>query len=181
MTIEKINEIQEKTYPIVASRLDENLHECKDGKRIVSICAGTGCQSSKSLKIKEKIEALIKEKGIEDKVSIVTTGCHGLCALGPVMQVYPEGMFYTNIKLDDVEKIVEEHLVKGNPVKELLYKETIKPDKITKVEDTAFFKKRPAVCFTAIISAKHVCRHCLAETARAGYADIFLLCSRDSV
>ena len=145
MTIEKINEIKEKTYPIVASRLDENLHECKDGKRIVSICAGTGCQSSKSLKIKEKIEALIKEKGIEDKVSIVTTGCHGLCALGPVMQVYPEGMFYTNIKLDDVEKIVEEHLVKGNPVKELLYKETVKPDKITKVEDTAFFKKQKRV------------------------------------
>ena len=145
MTIEKINEIKEKTYPIVANRLDENLHECKDGKRIVSICAGTGCQSSKSLKIKEKIEALIKEKGIEDKVSIVTTGCHGLCALGPVMQVYPEGMFYTNIKLDDVEKIVEEHLVKGNPVKELLYKETVKPDKITKVEDTAFFKKQKRV------------------------------------
>lgn len=145
MTIEKLNQIKKEFEPIVSARLHENIHPCKDGKRIISLCAGTGCQSSKSLVIRKELEKAIKANKCEDKVSIVLTGCHGLCALGPIMQVYPEGVFYTGVKPSDVEKIVKEHIIGGNPVKELVYKETIKGDKIGSVEDTKFFKKQKRI------------------------------------
>lgn len=145
MTIEKLRQIKKEYEPLVSARLHENIHPCKDGKRIISLCAGTGCQSSKSLVIRKELEKVIKENKCEDKVSIVLTGCHGLCALGPIMQVYPEGVFYTGVKTSDVERIVKEHIIGGNPVKELVYKETIKGDKIGSVEDTKFFKKQKRI------------------------------------
>lgn len=145
MTIEKLNQIKEKFAPIVEQRLHENVHPCKDGKRIISLCAGTGCQSSKSLVIRDKFISTLKEKNALDKVSIVTTGCHGLCALGPIVQVFPEGIFYTGVKVEDVERIVDEHIIGGNPVKELVYSETIKGDKFVSVEDTNFFKKQKRI------------------------------------
>ena len=145
MTINKLNQIKEKFAPIVEQRLHENIHPCKDGKRIISLCAGTGCQSSKSLVIKDKFIEVLKAKKAMDKVTIVTTGCHGLCALGPIMQVYPEGIFYTGVKPEDVERIVDEHIIGGKPVKELVYKETIKGDKFVSVEDTNFFKKQKRI------------------------------------
>ena len=145
MTIEKLNQIKEKFAPIVEQRLHENIHPCKDGKRIISLCAGTGCQSSKSLVIKDKFIEVLKDRKALDKVTIVTTGCHGLCALGPIMQVYPEGIFYTGVKPEDVERIVDEHIIGGNPVKDLVYSETIKGDKFVSVEDTNFFKKQKRI------------------------------------
>ena len=145
MTIEKLNKIKGQFAPIIAERLHENAHPCKDGKRIISLCAGTGCQSSKSLVIRDKFLEVLKEKKALDKVSIVTTGCHGLCALGPIIQVFPEGIFYTGVKVEDVERIVDEHIIGGNPVKELVYKETIKGDKFTSVEETNFFKKQKRI------------------------------------
>ncbi len=145
MTIEKLNQIKEKFAPIVEQRLHENIHTCKDGKRIISLCAGTGCQSSKSLVIKDKFIEVLKDRNALDKVTIVTTGCHGLCALGPIMQVYPEGIFYTGVKPEDVERIVDEHIIGGNPVKDLVYSETIKGDKFVSVEDTNFFKKQKRI------------------------------------
>ena len=145
MTIEKLNQIKEKFAPIVEQRLHENIHPCKDGKRIISLCAGTGCQSSKSLVIKDKFIEVLKDRKALDKVTIVTTGCHGLCALGPIMQVYPEGIFYTGVKPEDVERIVDEHIIGGTPVKDLVYSETIKGDKFVSVEDTNFFKKQKRI------------------------------------
>lgn len=145
MTIEKLNQIKEKFAPIVEQRLHENIHPCKDGKRIISLCAGTGCQSSKSIVIKDKFIEVLKDRKALDKVTIVTTGCHGLCALGPIMQVYPEGIFYTGVKPEDVERIVDEHIIGGNPVKDLVYSETIKGDKFVSVEDTNFFKKQKRI------------------------------------
>lgn len=145
MTIEKLRQIKEKFAPIVEQRLHENIHPCKDGKRIISLCAGTGCQSSKSLVIKDKFIEVLKDRKALDKVTIVTTGCHGLCALGPIMQVYPEGIFYTGVKPEDVERIVDEHIIGGNPVKDLVYTETIKGDKFVSVEDTNFFKKQKRI------------------------------------
>ncbi len=145
MTIEKLREIKEKFAPIVEKRMHDNIHPCTDGKRIISICAGTGCQSSKSLIIKNKLDEIIASKKCQDKVTIVTTGCHGLCALGPIIQVFPEGIFYTGVTVDDVERIVTEHIIGGNPVKDLVYKETIKGDKIVSVEDTNFFKKQKRI------------------------------------
>lgn len=145
MTIEKLNEIKKKFAPIIANRLSENIHPCKDGKRIVSLCAVAGCQSSRSLEIKKAFLDEIAKNNLSDKVTIVPTGCHGLCAQGPVMQVFPEGTFYTGIKVEDVPRIVKEHLIEGKPVKDLVYKETIKGDKITSREETKFFKKQKKI------------------------------------
>ena len=77
----------------------------------VLVCGGTGCTSSGSQKIREKLEAEIKKHGLENEVGVVKTGCFGLCALGPIMIVYPEGSFYAMVKEEDIPEIVEEHLL----------------------------------------------------------------------
>ena len=114
-------------------------------RKHVLICGGTGCTSSKSVQIKEKMEKCLVEAGIADEIQVVMTGCFGLCALGPIMIVYPEGTFYSRIHVDDVEEIVKEHLVGGNPVKRLLYAETVKGDEILSLNETAFYKKQHRV------------------------------------
>ena len=82
----------------------------------VLICGGTGCTSSGSVKIADALEEQIALNGLADEIKVVRTGCFGLCALGPVMIVYPEGTFYSRVKLEDVPEIVEKHLKGGNPV-----------------------------------------------------------------
>ena len=111
----------------------------------VLVCGGTGCTSSNSLKIIEKLKEEIKAKGLENEVNVITTGCFGLCALGPIMVVYPEGSFYSMVKIEDVPEIVEEHLLKGRIVKRLLYKETVKEDTVTSLSNTDFYKKQKRV------------------------------------
>ena len=111
----------------------------------VLVCGGTGCTSSNSQKIIEAMEAEIKAKGLEQEVQVIRTGCFGLCALGPIMIVYPEGCFYSEVKVEDVPEIVEEHLLKGRMVKRLLYKETVTPTEIKGLHDTNFYKKQKRV------------------------------------
>ena len=111
----------------------------------VLVCGGTGCTSSNSQKIIEAMEAEIKAKGLENEVQVIRTGCFGLCALGPIMIVYPEGCFYSEVKVEDVPEIVEEHLLKGRMVKRLLYKETVTPEKIKGLNDTDFYKKQKRI------------------------------------
>ena len=111
----------------------------------VLVCGGTGCTSSNSQKIIEAMEAEIKAKGLENEVQVIRTGCFGLCALGPIMIVYPEGCFYSEVKVEDVPEIVEEHLLKGRMVKRLLYKETVTEEKIKGLNDTDFYKKQKRV------------------------------------
>ncbi len=108
----------------------------------VLVCGGTGCTSSGSQQIIKKLEAEVTKVGLQDEVSIVQTGCHGLCALGPIMIVYPEASFYSMVKEDDVPEIVEEHLLKGRPVKRLLYQETVTSTGIKALIDTDFYKKQ---------------------------------------
>ena len=109
----------------------------------VLICGGTGCTSSNSEKIIEKMKEEIKAKGLEEEVNVVRTGCFGLCALGPIMIVYPEGSFYSMVKVEDVPEIVEEHLLKGRIVKRLLYQETVQDDDTIKsLNKTPFYEKQ---------------------------------------
>ncbi len=96
----------------------------------VLVCGGTGCTSSNSLQIAERLKEEIKAKGLDKEVNVITTGCFGLCALGPIMVVYPEGSFYSMVKIDDIPEIVEEHLLKGRIVTRLLYQETVVEDTI---------------------------------------------------
>ena len=108
----------------------------------VLVCGGTGCTSSGSQKIMETLRTEIAKAGLDKEVSVVQTGCHGLCALGPIMIVYPEAVFYSMVKNEDVPEIVAEHLVKGRVVKRLVYEETVTDEGIKSLADTDFYKKQ---------------------------------------
>ncbi len=112
----------------------------------VLVCGGTGCTSSNSAKIIEEFEKNLAEKGIQDEIKVVRTGCFGLCALGPIVIVYPEGAFYTLVKPEDVSEIVEEHLLKGRIVKRLLYQETVVDEEnIKSLNEIDFYKKQDRI------------------------------------
>ena len=111
----------------------------------VLVCGGTGCTSSNSLQIAEKLKEELIKKGLEKEVNVITTGCFGLCALGPIMVVYPEGSFYSMVKIEDIPEIVEEHLNKGRIVTRLLYQETVENDSIKSLNKTAFYEKQKRV------------------------------------
>ena len=107
------------------------------------VCGGTGCTSSGSDKIAQAFEDEILATGLENEVKVIRTGCFGLCALGPIVIIYPEGSFYSMVKEEDVKEIVDEHLLKGRPVTRLLYDETVAEDNTVKsLDDTAFYKKQ---------------------------------------
>ena len=112
----------------------------------VLVCGGTGCTSSGSAKLIEKFESSLSEKGLSDEIKVIKTGCFGLCALGPIVIVYPEGAFYSMVKEEDVEEIVEEHLLKGRIAKRLLYKETVVDENnIKSLNEVDFYKKQKRI------------------------------------
>ena len=143
-SLEELKVIREKMQAQVALRTDEReKFPILDGySKHVLVCGGTGCTSSDSLKIIEKLEEEIKKNGKENEIGIVKTGCFGLCALGPIMIVYPEGAFYSRVTVDDIPEIVSEHLVNGNVVTRLLYEETVDGEKILPLNETKFYKKQ---------------------------------------
>ncbi len=112
------------------------------------ICGGTGCTASGSMKVKAALENELKAKGLDEEIKIVQTGCFGLCSVGPVMIVYPDGTFYSHVTEEDVPEIVEEHLLKGRPVTRLIHveeKEEGKPEISGSLADTTFYKKQKRV------------------------------------
>ena len=111
----------------------------------VLVCGGTGCTSSGSQRIIDRLEKEIAANGLSEEVGVVKTGCFGLCALGPIMIVYPEGTFYSMVQEDDIPEIVAEHLLKGRVVTRLLYDETTKADEIIPLNETNFYKKQHRV------------------------------------
>ncbi len=114
----------------------------------VLICGGTGCTSSGSQDIQKAFAENIEACGLSDEVKLVQTGCFGLCALGPVVIVYPDGTFYSRVTPDDVKEIVEEHLLKGRIVERLVYNDTGKEEVETAnvaLSDTAFYKSQNRV------------------------------------
>ncbi|MBO5842168.1 MAG: NAD(P)H-dependent oxidoreductase subunit E, partial [Clostridia bacterium] len=116
----------------------------------VLICGGTGCSSSGSAKLGEKLAEELKAKGLDEEIKIVMTGCFGLCALGPIMIVYPEGTFYSRVTLEDIPEIVSEHLEKGRIVERLVYNETDavageEELEVASLSETTFYKKQKRV------------------------------------
>lgn len=106
------------------------------------ICAGTGCVSNRSFQIREALEREIKKHNLEKEVLTVMTGCNGFCAAGPIMLVQPDGVFYQKIQEEDIPFLVEEHLLKGRPVKRLMYTPPAEVEPIPKMADISFFKKQ---------------------------------------
>ena len=114
----------------------------------VLICGGTGCTSSSSDKIEARFSELVSEQGLDQEVMVVRTGCFGLCEEGPIVIVHPEGSFYSRVKLEDVETIVSEHLMKGCVVESLLYKDELAPPEkqlATSFSDVTFYKMQHRV------------------------------------
>lgn len=111
----------------------------------VLVCGGTGCTSSGSQQIIDTLKREIKANGLENEIEVVKTGCFGLCALGPIMIVYPEGTFYSMVQEKDIPEIVSEHLLKGRIVSRLVYDETVTDNGIKSLQDTAFYSKQHRV------------------------------------
>ena len=108
----------------------------------VLVCGGTGCTSSGSQQIIQTLKEELKKNRLQNEEAVVKTGCHGLCAEGPVMIVYPEAVFYSKVRPEDVEEIVSEHLLKGRIVERLVYHEAQAPEGIKSLNETTFYKKQ---------------------------------------
>ena len=108
----------------------------------VLVCGGTGCTSSNSEKIRQEFIAQLNKNKLDKEVQIVVTGCFGLCAQGPIVIVYPEGAMYTMVRLEDVQEIVEEHLIKGRLVKRLMAGDKDHEDPSKSLENVDFFKRQ---------------------------------------
>ncbi len=166
-TIAELNAVKERAAEVVKTRVN-----CEDtGVKDVLICGGTGCDSSGSKKIVECLKDEIAKAGLQDKVNVITTGCFGLCARGPIMIVYPEGSFYAHASVDRIPEIVEEHLKNGNPVKNYLYEETVDGDTIKSLNDTAFYAKQQRVALRncGVIDPENIDEY----IARDGYQALY--------
>ena len=108
----------------------------------VLVCGGTGCTSGGSDKVLEILREEIKAKGLDKEITVVQTGCHGMCEAGPIVIVYPEGTFYTHVKPQDAKEIVAEHLLKGRIVERLLYKEAMSSEAVPHYKDLPFYSKQ---------------------------------------
>ncbi len=155
----------------------------------VMVCGGTGCTSSNSGAVINEFERLLKEKGLDKEVKVVRTGCFGLCEAGPVVIVYPEGAFYSHVTVENVTRIVEEHLIKGRIVKELLYKESMEEgtEVIKSLDKVDFYKKQKRVALRncGVIDPENIDEYiafdgyqalgkCLTEMTREEVIDVIL-------
>ena len=126
----------------------------------VLVCGGTGCTSSGSAQLIERFEQQLAEKGLDKEVKVIRTGCFGLCEAGPVVIVYPEGTFYSRVKVDDVDEIVSEHLLKGRKVQHLVYVDhATKESSVTKsLDEIGFYKlqKRVALRNCGVIDPENI-------------------------
>jgi len=142
-TLQELNAVRDQYKDVIAIRKQ---HEQGDiQKRHVLVCGGTGCTSSNSEKLIAALKEEIAAQGLSDRAEVVRTGCFGLCALGPIMIVYPEGSFYSMMSVENVKEVVTEHLGKGNVVTRLLYDETVEGDKILPLEATPFYRQQNRV------------------------------------
>ena len=125
-------------------RLDEKFSG-KDGKRHIVICGGTGCMSSDSKAILHRLEELIEEKGLQDKVTANIVGCFGFCSKGPFVKIFPEDTLYTEVKVKDADRIIEEDIIGGKVIEDLLYVDPKTHEKIVKQDDINFYKKQKRI------------------------------------
>ena len=103
------------------------------------LCSGTGCHASRSIPFRDALQKELERKGLLEEIKIIETGCNGFCAVGPVMLVQPEGIFYQRLTPEVVPHLVEEHFLKGRPVKKLFYVEPASKKTIPKMNEIPFF------------------------------------------
>ena len=140
----KINSREDllKMYDNVKDLLDiKNTYQESPSKYCISVCGGTGCTSSSSLQIIEKLKEAAKKFGVEDKVEITMAGCFGFCERGPIVKVYPDHIFYTKVKVEDCEEIIEKHICHQEIVERLLYR-NVNGESVKLQDDISFYKKQ---------------------------------------
>lgn len=137
LTVDELNERINDATKIVTAKF-----KGLDHMRHIAICGGTGCLSSNSKEIKEEFSRLIKENGLEDKISVNLVGCFGFCSQGPFVKIYPEDTLYHAVKVKDVQKIFEQDLLNNTIVEELLYVDPNSNEKCVRQEDIPFYKKQ---------------------------------------
>ena len=145
--IKSFNELKDfadKLKPILYMR--ENHTKENPEKREILVCGGTGCTSSDSIQIIENLRNEIKKADLEGSVEVLLTGCFGFCAKGPIVKIYPDDIFYTQVKPEDASEIVQSHLINHKVVERLLFEEpTLDHKKIEKHNDMSFYKKQSRV------------------------------------
>ena len=143
MAVKKIKSVEEleKKISTCSSCLEKKFNG-KDGKRHIVVCGGTGCLSSDSQGIIDKLNSLIKEKKLEDKVTVNVVGCFGFCSQGPFVKIFPEDRLYHAVKVSDCERIIDEDIIGGKCIEDLLYEDPNTHQKVEKQEDINFYKKQ---------------------------------------
>ncbi len=153
--INDLEKIKQKLKKKMNTRVDTSEQK---NKYEVLVCAGTGCLSTDSDKIREKLSKGVEDRALGDKVRVLRTGCFGFCKLGPIIVVYPEKTFYCEVKEEDVDKIINQHLACGQVVKELLYKSPIDKKIQERVDNITFFdnQKRIALQNCGLIDPEEI-------------------------
>ncbi|MBE5759257.1 MAG: NADH-quinone oxidoreductase subunit NuoF [Clostridiales bacterium] len=148
----------------------------------ILICGGTGCTSSGSIDLYKELVRQINEKGLADKVAVIKTGCFGLCALGPIMITQPDGCFYSKLKMENIERIIDEHIIGGNPIRELLYEETVQGEGILKYTETPFYSAQERVVLRncGVIAPDNI-EHYIARDGYQALAKALLTMSADEI
>ncbi|MCH5154118.1 MAG: NADH-quinone oxidoreductase subunit NuoF [Clostridiales bacterium] len=144
-TLQELQEIRDRLRSTIEERKEGATVTPGNPKKYILVCGGTGCTSGNSKIIRENFVAQIKERGLEDEVKVIFTGCFGLCSKGPIAVVYPDGSFYTHVQPDDVAEIMEQHIVGGKPVERLLHAEKDAHGQLKSINDTDFYRSQRRV------------------------------------
>lgn len=146
-TINEIHEIrQEQAADLLVRLSPASLDPNSEYKRHIIVCGGSACTSTGCQDIFDKVEAQMTDAGLMDKIKLIKSGCFGLCAAGPVVLVFPEGAFYAQVKLDDVDRIIEKHFIEGEIQRDLLFPESRgEEDSIIPFEETNFYGKQKRI------------------------------------
>ena len=128
-----------KSHKKFASELDMKFH-CEEGKRAIVVCGGTGCLSSNSHDLLLRLQELIKENGLEDRVTANIVGCFGFCSQGPFVKIFPEETLYTKVKVEDAEEIIQKDIIGGEVVERLLFIDPQSKQRVAKQHEINFYK-----------------------------------------
>ncbi len=145
MTLDELKKIQAAALPQISMRHTHKVENETKYTRQVLVCGGTGCTSSGSGKLIDEFTAQLEAHGLTEKVQVVRTGCFGLCELGPIVIVYPEGVFYAQCQRENIKRIVEEHIIGGKIIDDLVYHEKTSGEVKEKLFDMQFYKKQNRV------------------------------------
>ena len=140
-SFEELNEFVNKFKSNLILR--ENFSKDNLNKRDILVCGGTGCTSSNSLEIIDNLKNEVENAGLSDKVEVQLTGCFGFCAKGPIVKVYPDNIFYVQVKPEDAHEIIESHIINNKVVERLLFEEpSLNHKKVEKHDEMSFYKKQ---------------------------------------